>query len=722
MILLSLCRPIIRSLAITSLLCVCGANYAQTRESYCEPTQEVKQALKTIDALTDADLTYKMRRERRYAMLQELLKQYPRDFHVQRRYQAQRQFGNFIDRDALLAEYGALRETSPNDPTAAYLYARLLFGRDTKQAITQLEKLVQQAPEFPWSHLLLAEIYTYPNFRDPARANSYLKQWMAMCPTSMEAFWLFSRVADKPMMSETARRLRLRLERSNDPDELRYWNNLWTIEFKLRPVSEHALTRQQIAEDVKRIRAKQLNSKEWLLTLQAGYNHAGDNAGERSAGDELVRLFPKSETVRWLILSRWRDEHPYPKPQESPEKKQAYHRSVVATTAEWVKQWPNVETNWSSRLSSLIELDDTSNEEVEKAYEGYAKTREQGGNSYSIPPIQVAVSRFFLKRGFKLERVPQLLQQGLAEIEQNEKANPPSDLYPLEEGSDNGNLRYVSWQTWPLLAEAYARTKQTENAREVLSQMTADLKQQKPTLKKKTVYANYQSAYWQATAKVAEAEQRKLDALMAYQTALAIRPKSAAPKSWKPDELSDNTQRLWKELGGTDQGWQAYLASTEISRGKPEEAETLTWDAKSAVLPEFDLTDLQGRKWTLANLKGKVAFINLWATWCGPCREELPYVQKLADQLKDSKDVQVLTLNIDEEVGSVEPFMKENKYTFPVILGQAYAESQGVYSIPRNWIVGANGKLMFEGIGFGNDGDEWIKGALEAIQKVKAGQ
>jgi thiol-disulfide isomerase/thioredoxin len=722
MVLLSLCRPIVRSLAVTCLLCVCGASYAQTRESYCEPSPKVKQALKTIDALSDADLTYKMRRERRSAMFQELLKKYPHDFHLQRRYQSQRQSGYFVDRDALLAEYRALLEKSPNDPTAAYLYARVLFGRDTKQAITELEKLGQRAPDFPWTNLLLAEIYTYPNFRDAAKANSHLKQWMAMCPSSMEAFWLFSRVADKPTMAETAQRLRLRLERSNDPDDLRYWSDLWTIEFKLKSVPEHAQLRQQITEDVKRIRAKQLNRKEWLLALQAGYNLAGDKAGQRWAEDELGRLFPKSETVQWLILNRWREDHPYPKSEDSKEQKQAYHRTVVTATAEWVKQWPYVETNWSSRLYSLIELDESSNEEVEAAYDGYAKAREQGGNSYSIPPIQVPVGRFFLKRGFHLEQVPQLLQKGLAEIEQIDKANSRSDLYPLDEGSDNGNLRYVRWQTWPLLAEAYARTKQSEKAREVLSQMAEDLKQQKPTLKQKTAYANYQSAYWQATAKVAEAEQRKLDALMAYQTALAIRPKSAAPKSGKRDELSDNTQRLWKELGGTDQGWQAYLASAEISRGKPETAETLTWDAKSTVLPDFDLTDLQGRKWTLANLKGKVAFINLWATWCGPCRSELPYVQKLADQLKASKDVTVLTLNIDEEVGSVEPFMKENKYTFPVILGQAYAQGQGVYSIPRNWIVSAEGKLMFEGIGFGDDGEEWIKRALEAIQKVKGGK
>ncbi|HYK21273.1 MAG TPA: TlpA disulfide reductase family protein, partial [Pyrinomonadaceae bacterium] len=127
-----------------------------------------------------------------------------------------------------------------------------------------------------------------------------------------------------------------------------------------------------------------------------------------------------------------------------------------------------------------------------------------------------------------------------------------------------------------------------------------------------------------------------------------------------------------------------------------------------------------GRKWSHADLKGKVTLINFWATWCGPCRLELPYVEKLREQLKDRKDVLVLTVNIDEEVGMVEPFMKENKYTFPVLLGQAYAEGQRINSIPRNWIVSLDGKVMFEGIGFGNDGEEWIKKATQVIEKVKS--
>src|SRR5262249_38310034 len=152
--------------------------------------------------------------------------------------------------------------------------------------------------------------------------------------------------------------------------------------------------------------------------------------------------------------------------------------------------------------------------------------------------------------------------------------------------------------------------------------------------------------YWQAVGKVSEIEARKLDAMTAYQTALSFRPKSFKPRKGKKDELADNAERLWKELGGTDLGWKAYLARNEASKGALETAEASAWDAKNQALPEFALADLQGKKWQLADLKGKVAFINFWATWCGPCKQELPYVQKLHEQMKENRDVVILTFNI----------------------------------------------------------------------------
>jgi thiol-disulfide isomerase/thioredoxin len=694
-----------------------GTALAQANLKYCEAPAAVKDDLKKVSRLNDEDMPFKVRREQQIAMLRELVNKYPGDFFVQRRYQDARQSGFFVDKSVLRDEYRGQMEKNPSDPVAVYLYARMLVGQKTKDAIELSEKLAQQS--FPWAHIKLAEIYTYPNFRDLAKSKEHLRQWRASCPKALDGLSQISRSGDTELMTSTAQSLRARLESSTSNDELVYWDELWTLEFRVKPVPEHAKLRQQIAKDLEKIRAGDLGSKERIQSLIAGYKQVGDKPNQRWAEDEFIKLMPNSETARQMVQSRYYEEHPYPKGEATEGEKQAYHQGVVNVTSEWVKRWPRDESSWASRLRSLTQLEKSTNAEVEAAYNHYATAHASSGGSYSVPPLQVGVSRFYLKRGFKVESVPVLLQQAISEIAEIEKYGGTSDLYPRNE-SIEGNLKFVRLESWPLMAEAYARVKQPDKAREVLAQLSGIANEKKPgeqtTDPQKRASPYYQSVYWQAAGKVAEAEQRKLDALMAYQTALILRPSASTGK----DELNDNTQRLWKQLGGTDQGWNAYLARNEASKSKLGTAEVATWDKKNSVLPEFELSDLAGRKWSLADLKGKVAFINLWATWCGPCRAELPYVQKLREQMKDRKDVLVLTLNTDEEVGMVEPYMKENKFNFSVLLGQAYADSQGVNSIPRNWVVSPEGKIVFEGIGFGgSSGDDWIKRVTEMIETVK---
>lgn len=712
----------LRLLSLACLLLVPGLVPAQTTADFCEAPPVIKAELKKVSKVQEEELPYQTRFQKQKTMLQELVTKYPNDFHIRRRYQDSRRAGFFTDIEPLIVDYRAQMEKRPNDPVAVYLYARVLVGRQTKEAIALAEKLLREAPDFPWTHLQLAEIYNYQNFKDAAKSKDHLKQWIARCPNERASLNLVSRIGDKEMMAAAAQRLRAFLESSTSDEDIYSWDTLWTLSFKLKPVPEHEQLRRQIAEEVKNIRAKNFNTRSWLQTLEAGYRQIGNKEGERWAQDEIIRLFPTSESVRRLIQMRYDEEHPFPKPEDPEEKKQAYHQARLQTTAEWIKRWPTDERSWMTRVHALNSFKGATGEDMEAAYNGYAKAHEGEMFSYSTPPLETTVARFYLDRGFRLEKVPALLLKGLNEIERIEKARGVSDLFTFGDEAD-GNLNYTRWQTWPLLAQAYARTKQSANANEVLAEMADALKKKEPDEKasdaRKRSYTYNAGIYWQAVAKVAEAEQRKLDALAAYQTALSLRPKSNTPAAGK-DELTENTQRLWKELGGTDQGWRAYLARVD-TKSKPATAEVATWDTKNTAMAEFDLMDLEGRKWTLADLKGKVAFINLWATWCGPCRLELPYVQKLREQLKDRKDVVVLTLNIDEEVGLVQPFVKEKKYTFPVLLGQAYADSQGINSIPRNWVVAVDGKVMFEGIGFGNDGEEWMKKAAEVIEKVKGG-
>jgi thiol-disulfide isomerase/thioredoxin len=132
----------------------------------------------------------------------------------------------------------------------------------------------------------------------------------------------------------------------------------------------------------------------------------------------------------------------------------------------------------------------------------------------------------------------------------------------------------------------------------------------------------------------------------------------------------------------------------------------------------MSLKDFEGKTWTVASFQGKTTLINVWATWCGPCQRELPFLQKLYDKITNESDLQVLTLNVDEEVDKVQPYLKKYKYTFPVLPAHTYV--RGLLpnlSIPRNWIVDKQGLMREETIGFGGDGNQWIADALAKLRE-----
>ena len=148
------------------------------------------------------------------------------------------------------------------------------------------------------------------------------------------------------------------------------------------------------------------------------------------------------------------------------------------------------------------------------------------------------------------------------------------------------------------------------------------------------------------------------------------------------------------------------------------------WISASRPLIDFSLPDRNGRDWTLADLKGKTTFISIWAQWCPPCREELPQVQALYQKLAGRKDVQLVTFNVDSEKLLVEPFLKENNYSFPVVYaGSDFTDIilQKAWSdgIPQVWISDSSGVIRFRETGYTASNTQWLENALATIDKVR---
>ncbi len=97
----------------------------------------------------------------------------------------------------------------------------------------------------------------------------------------------------------------------------------------------------------------------------------------------------------------------------------------------------------------------------------------------------------------------------------------------------------------------------------------------------------------------------------------------------------------------------------------------------------------------------------------------MPRLQKLVDQYKNRTDVQFVTLNMDENPGLIEPFLKEHKLAFTVLPAHGYVrDTLKVNGIPQNWIVDSNGVVRLKGIGY-DSSEKWQIGMNEAIEKHK---
>ncbi len=109
---------------------------------------------------------------------------------------------------------------------------------------------------------------------------------------------------------------------------------------------------------------------------------------------------------------------------------------------------------------------------------------------------------------------------------------------------------------------------------------------------------------------------------------------------------------------------------------------------------DFTLEDLDGNMVTLSQLKGKKVFLNFWATWCPPCKAEMPDIEKLYQETKDS-DLVILAVNVGEDKKTVQDFIVKNKYNFPVLLDVKGEISQlyQVSGIPTSYFIDTNGFL-----------------------------
>jgi peroxiredoxin len=122
---------------------------------------------------------------------------------------------------------------------------------------------------------------------------------------------------------------------------------------------------------------------------------------------------------------------------------------------------------------------------------------------------------------------------------------------------------------------------------------------------------------------------------------------------------------------------------------------------KNVPAPNFILPGLDGQKVSLTDFRGKIVFLNIWATWCAPCVAEMPSMEKLYQELKD-EDFEILAVSVDESgAGAVSPFVEKYKLGFPVLLdtGGKIKDLYQTTGIPESFIIDKDGIIVEKVIG-----------------------
>ncbi|MEA2238791.1 MAG: hypothetical protein QOC81_3515 [Thermoanaerobaculia bacterium] len=152
---------------------------------------------------------------------------------------------------------------------------------------------------------------------------------------------------------------------------------------------------------------------------------------------------------------------------------------------------------------------------------------------------------------------------------------------------------------------------------------------------------------------------------------------------------------------------------------EPESARTDVGDP----MPAYSATFLDGKPLSLANEKGNVVFLNVWATWCGPCRFETPELQALQNQYAAS-GLKVIGVSVDEgDNEAVKTFVAEQKITYPIAVDPEGRIATLVQTtvLPTSLLIDRNGKIVWRQIGAVMPNDAKLKAAVEKAVGDKRG-
>jgi thiol-disulfide isomerase/thioredoxin len=674
----------------------------------CGTPPEVRKFLRT--SIEKSELQTHAERKREVAGW---ISRYPRVFELRDYYLRMLRFREWEKWPALRAQMVQEAEARPDDAIALTVAAAALRGSDTPRAIALLERAQTVQPGDPISALELSRIYLTGKFADKEKSRQYFEVYAKGCPGYVDRSveQVMSKAAPLETQTRMAEALRQRLEKSTEPEEVSLYPILWGLEFRTRLPAEHPALRKQVAADLVRLKKTfPAPDARILAVLKTGAKQAGAAKEELALYDARIQqLAPRSQEAYVLARQAWEAQHKEPDKHDDVAGWMAWKKAYFEALTDWKDRYTEVRWLRSSWLALGAELKLLREEQVIPQLAKRIEDKERNQSQYLWDYLEAA--RVVLDNQWDAGRALGWMEKAWREAVRLDQYELNDDTVSEEERQ----LRLDSGGYRALAAAGWLRAALVTGERKAPPDMRAFIERPTPA------GASWLAGYYESRARLAAIEGRRADALTYFQQALLARREP--PRMYRgklEDRLLEDAKAYFLANGGSEAAFALWATPRPGKAGEPPEGR---WETPTKPLPAFELTDLSGQTWTLKQLEGKALLINLWATWCGPCRAELPYVQKLYEQTKDRADVQVLTFNIDEEVGLVEPYMREHGFTFPVLLAYQLVHGfLGPIGIPQNWLVDPKGNWKATQVGFDAADPDWVNTMLRKLESLRTGQ
>ena len=605
-----------------------------------------------------------------------------------------------VDNDPGFAveEYRARLAVHPDDARYLYFYGRALVGYQTREAIEYLNRAIARDARLPWTYVVLMEIYESPKFSDPLKLGDAMIAFTQLCPDNLSVYSHLHLVENPGTVRVLAGRLRRAIETRTGSGIGEYYSMLWPAELRAAD-SEHAAdVKRQIAADLPRVR--ELDPQSYHVQAEA-YRLTGDTAMAEYT-EQKVKDAPKRQTVRQAI-DGWLLTHHPPARDAAPEDRVRSEQEVLAASATWVRDWPEEPYAWSKRFEIVARQKETTSDELKQLGDKVVEVAHRHPARWSVNPEVLMVAREWNRRGLRVADCAKLAAEAVVLIQH--APSQESDLWSTPQSDSQYEARVIG-----SLFDAYDIQTQTAIQLQDYTQTEATIGEMKIWLDRHhTDNLRPFSSFNLAKARLAEAQDHPLDAVGFYQRAIQTGSFDA--------EVMARTRALFEQNYVSREPFETWLT-------RPPDPQLWVdwynpasrWTRLDQPMDAFHAADLTGRMWTAADLKGKATLIAAWATWCEPCLTQLAEVEKLHSLTKDRHDVQVITLNLDEDASKVEPFVRQHGFTFPVIPATEAVKgwAPGVV-LPHAWIADASAHLRRETSVFDARIANWAQDVLDQL-------